>query len=82
MGKSIKFMGKSIKRGRISSGEEYQVGKNIKFMGKSIKRGRISSWTEWGREWEGNGRRNILYQPTFHNRLVRTYGGHHLQMNL
>ena len=26
--------------------------------------------------------RNILYQPTFHNRLVRTHGGHHLQMNL
>ena len=27
-------------------------------------------------------RRNILYQPSFHNRLVRTHGGHHLQMNL
>ena len=26
--------------------------------------------------------RNILYQPTFHNRLVRTHGGHPLQMYL
>ena len=27
-------------------------------------------------------RRNILYQPTFHNRLVHTHGSHHLQLNL
>ena len=27
-------------------------------------------------------RGNILYQPTFHNRLVRTHRGHHLQKNL